>query len=277
MTERNLTRRVTVYVDGEEWQQAESLSEAGADEAVFVVDHASGARVLLGDGTHGRRPPDGAIATISYRDGDGTEGNTGVSVTTRWPPAECVYQVALSSTGVCIDAIGAGVERLSGAKRVSYFAGQVLAASDFQAEQQYLIGRRWLHNRLLHGFGIADGLSVTIANDASSTSVVVGPGLALDRLGREVQLVDRIALPIVDRCGPCFVIVEYVERETDLAPAGLDADAMVASRIEEGALIRLSDQGVTDHGVALARLVPDSTGWKVDAAFEPARCNRCTT
>ena len=270
MTKSDSTRRFTVRVNGEDWDEAGSLSAATADDRVFVVEEVTG-RVVFGDGTHGRRPPDDAVVTITYRDGEGAEGNTGVSVTTRWPPAESCYLVALSSAGIGIGVIGGGVERLAGAKRLTYFAGQLLGASEFQAEQQYLIGRRYLHNRVLHGFGVAGGLSVTVAVDGSSSTAVVGPGLALDRYGREVELDAPVALPIGNPSGPQYVIVEYLEREVDPVPSLVGAGTF-ASRIEEGASIRLSHEAITDDGVALARLVPDSTGWKVDSGFEPTRC-----
>ena len=273
MTESNPTRRFTIRVDNEDWQQAANLSEAAPEDRVFVVDDATG-RVLFGDGTHGQRPPDDAVVTICYRDGGGAEGNSKLSITTQWPPADRRYLVAVSAGGVRISAIGGGVERLSGVKRLTYFAGQVLDASDFRGEQQYLIDRRYRHNRMLHGFGVVSGLSVTVAVDGSSSSIVVGPGLALDRYGREVEIDALVALPIGNLECPQYVIIEYIEREVDRVPSLVDGAGMVASRIEEGASIRLCDEAVTDDGLVLARLLPHSTGWRVDGAFEPARCHR---
>lgn len=271
MTESDSRRRFTVRVDGEEWEEAGSLNGAGPDDGVFVVDASTG-RVVFGDGTQGRRPPDDAVVEVSYREGEGAAGNTRVSVTTRWPPSGRRYLVALSPAGVRIGAIGGGVERFGGAKRLTYFTGQVLGETDFRAEQQYLIERRCLHNRTLHGFGVASGLTVTVAGDGPSPSVVVGPGLALDRHGREVELDDLVVLPIGNAGCPQYVIVEYIERETDLVPSLANGGGTAASRIEEGASIRLSPEAVTGDGITLARLLSDSTGWKVDGAFEPPRC-----
>src|SRR5512143_3195584 len=271
MTENDSRRRFTVRVDGEEWKEAGSLRGAAPDDGVFVVDASTG-RVAFGDGRQGRRPPDDAVVEISYREGAGTAVNTCVSVITRWPPSGSRYLVALSSAGVCIGALGAGVERFGRAKRLTYFTGQVLGEADFRAEQQYLIERRYLHNRALHGFGVASGLTVTVAGDGPSPSVVVGPGLALDRHGREVELDDPAVLPIGNPGCPQYVIVEYIERETDPVPSLANGGGTAASRIEAGASIRLSPEAVTDDGIALARLLSDSTGWKVDGAFEPPRC-----
>jgi len=273
MIERESTQQITVTIDGEDWKPAESLSEAGADDKVFVVDRATG-RVVFGDGTHGRRPPNDSTVTISYREGGGTEGNTAVSITARWPPADRRYVIAVSSAGIRINAIGGEVDRFAGAKRLTYFNGQLLDASAFRTEQQYLLGRRYLHNRVLHGFGIASGLSVTVAVNGSSASVVIDPGLALDRRGREVELGAALTLPLGISACPRYVIIEYLERETDPVPSLVEGAGVVASRIEEGACIRLSDEAVTDDGVVLARLLPETTGWKDDGDFEPARCNR---
>src|SRR5262245_12368229 len=44
--------------------------------------------------------------------------------------------------------------------RLNYFFGQLLSANDFRAEQQYFREKIKLHNRYLHGHGIACGLCV---------------------------------------------------------------------------------------------------------------------
>ena len=48
-----------VRVDGVEWQEVESLLDAGPGDRVYVVRHEEdgAARVVLGDGVHGARPP----------------------------------------------------------------------------------------------------------------------------------------------------------------------------------------------------------------------------
>jgi hypothetical protein len=42
--------------------------------------------------------------------------------------------------------------------------------------------------------------------------------------------------------------------------------------VEEGIVILVSADEVADDGIALARLVSDSDGWKIDGAFAPPRC-----
>ena len=131
--------------------------------------------------------------------------------------------------------------------------------------------RRFLHNRMLHGFGIAVGFSVDSEVSGSTATVVIGPGLALDQHGREIGLDAPVALPLGEPGCPWYVIGECAEREVDGVAS---AAGTFASRIEEGASFRLSHEADTDGGVVLARLVHDSIEWKVDGAFVPARCNR---
>lgn len=70
------------------------------------------------------------------------------------------------------------------ARRNRYFSGKLLTVADYEAEQSYHIERRWLINRMLHGWGLVAGLAVTLEEGAWH----VAPGMALDRQGREVVL-----------------------------------------------------------------------------------------
>lgn len=262
----------TVTVDGTEWNAVENLGNAAADDPVYVVDPADG-RIVFGDGSHGRRPPNDALVTVAWRVGAGEAGNTVLSIATRWPPAECRYFVALAPAGIGMGTAGARSARFAGAKRPRYFAGQLLTASDLQAEQDYMLERRYRHNRVLHGFGVVSGLSVATTMEQTTPSIVVSPGFALDRHGREIELADAVVLPIAASCCVQHVIVAYAERDADPVPSLDGGGGTNASRVEEGASVRLSDDAMADDGVVLARIVQDATGWNVDGAFEPARCH----
>jgi hypothetical protein len=269
MHDDDKTPSFTVRVDDEVWREARTLAEAGPEDKIFVVD--STGTVVLGDGTNGRRPSASAAVTVSYREGGGEAGNAQLSITTRWPPRESRYVVALGTAGVRIGADGA-VTHFVGDKRLRYFDGQLLSAADLEDEQQYLIRMRHRHNQALHGSGVVTGLAVTVSPDGSPPSAVVEPGLALDRKGRELELAAPVAVAIRSPDGSQYVIVEYTERETDPEPFATDNTLTAATRVEEGALIRLSSDGISDDGIAIGRLVWDPTGWKIDSAFEPSRC-----
>ena len=72
-----------------------------------------------------------------------------------------------------------------GAQRIGYRHGQVLAARDLQEDAAYEARMRGLHVRTLHNtWGVALGFEVHLSEDRNA--VLVGPGIAYDRAGREV-------------------------------------------------------------------------------------------
>lgn len=97
--------------------------------------------------------------------------------------------------------------REGGFSRNHYFNGKMLTAEDFQAEQDYHIGKRRLLNRCLRGSRIVCGLTVEI--DGRFT--FVDRGLALDCCGRELYVPSsgRIALP--KRWDAEFLTISYRE------------------------------------------------------------------
>jgi hypothetical protein len=81
-------------------------------------------------------------------------------------------------------------------ERVFYEAGVLLDAEDLRAEQAYHRGRLTRVLTYLHGVGTAAGLRVTF--DAASDELRVAPGIAIDRLGRLIE-VPKPACVRVDR------------------------------------------------------------------------------
>lgn len=73
-------------------------------------------------------------------------------------------------------------------QRMNYFTGRHLAARDFNDEQSYHRSHRYLHNRMLHGWGVLCGLEVTQhdQDDCRHKYVRIGSGLAIDCCGREI-------------------------------------------------------------------------------------------
>lgn len=80
--------------------------------------------------------------------------------------------------------------------RNRYFYGKMLDVFHFDLEQSYFNNKRWLLNRLVSGYGVVCGLNVALGPDGQS--VVVGPGIAIDKCGREIivcQASDPFPLP----------------------------------------------------------------------------------
>lgn len=75
-----------------------------------------------------------------------------------------------------------------------YHFGMLLGVADLDNEQGYHRGKTWLHNAWLHGPGTVWGLGVEVR--PATGEVVVHPGLALDRNGRELWVADRLCLDL---------------------------------------------------------------------------------
>ena len=82
-------------------------------------------------------------------------------------------------------------------ERLRYFTGRYMTARDFRDEQMHHLTHRYLHNRILHGWGVVCGLHVyphpvdTCRND----HVRVDCGMALDCCGREIVVRKTVVPP----------------------------------------------------------------------------------
>jgi hypothetical protein len=100
----------------------------------------------------------------------------------------------------CCPACG-GLECLC---RPRFFPGQLLSDTDLNRLQGYVIDKNRLHNRYLHGWGVACGLEVA-CDPCAAGSVIVRAGYALSPCGDDIvvcndQSVDVCAL--IDECRP---------------------------------------------------------------------------
>jgi hypothetical protein len=80
--------------------------------------------------------------------------------------------------------------------RNRYFYGKLLDVVHFEIEQNYFNCKRWMLNRLVTGYGVVCGLGVQLM--PGTQTVVVLPGVAIDKCGREIIVCgpsDPIALP----------------------------------------------------------------------------------
>lgn len=79
--------------------------------------------------------------------------------------------------------------------RNRYFYGKLLDVAQFDIEQSYMNGKRWLLNRLVSGYGVICGLNVQLGPD--NQSIVVTPGLAIDKCGHEIMVCQpSVPLPL---------------------------------------------------------------------------------
>lgn len=108
-------------------------------------------------------------------------------------------------------------------KRLHYFDHQFLVEKDFTDEQAYHIGMRRRVTRVLHTFGITEGLEV---RKTGNREVTVKPGVAIDKDGREMvveptedRVLDLSNVTTFPVGATVHVTIGYDQRETDPSTA----------------------------------------------------------
>src|SRR5438034_2976647 len=147
-------------------------------------------------------------------------------------------------------------------KRVRFFDGQFLQDQDFIDEQNYQLDREHRHNRLLHGAGIAEGLTVSATQP---NQVTVGPGTAIDDDGHQLVLAEAT---LVDLPGGSFndkpgieLYLSYLESAED--PQTVAGSADFTRWLERPQLTALAPGDTysgTSPPVLLAKLTLDHAG-----------------
>lgn len=154
--------------------------------------------------------------------------------------------------------------------RNRYFSGRLLGAEDFQLEQDYFRERLRRHNRALHGTGIVCGLEVSVRPDGGGgDQIVVQPGFAITPQGEEIEVMCEASASLPQTGNQLSVMLTLAERFTRPVPALGDEQVQFA-RIEESFTLHLESTAGQD-GIALARLIRTTSGWKVDEAVPVAR------
>ena len=163
-------------------------------------------------------------------------------------------------------------------QRVLYFTGQVLGEDDFNTEQNYFIEKHRLHNRHLHGWGVVNGLEVSIDK---ANVVHVAPGVAIDCVGNEIFLRSEAKLNAPGRASEFYVVVEYREIKRSavpFAPGDPTEPLLKNGRIEEDCHVYIANvdpnsrhDGIGPgtagcgraHAIFVARLQKMPKSWKL--------------
>lgn len=112
--------------------------------------------------------------------------------------------------------------RLELFKRNRYFYGKLLTVRDFQMEQEYFNGKRFLMNRLVDGSGVVCGLQLKASRD----KVILSPGVAIDKSGKEIVVTDEKNITISNFAGfipgnigdtqPYYLCLQYTDDEREV-------------------------------------------------------------
>jgi hypothetical protein len=122
--------------------------------------------------------------------------------------------------------------------RPAFFEGQRLTADDLAAAQEYSRELRWLHNRSLHGWGIALGLAAH--GIPGERTVRVSPGHALDCAGRELVLESARVLAVpASSSGTYDLTIAYADDSVlEQVPRRGACGTEGATRIVDDVLVR---------------------------------------
>ena len=105
--------------------------------------------------------------------------------------------------------------------RTAHFDGQRLDAADLAASDDADRAERWLHNRALHGWGVASGFALD--GPADATHVGVAAGHAIDRYGRDLLVPEGLVLAVPPDAGSddpptMYALVVRHATDADLPP-----------------------------------------------------------
>jgi len=165
-------------------------------------------------------------------------------------------------------------------ERPTFFEGQVLAANDLTATVETGRAHDARHGRLLHDWGIAEGLDLRAvekrdANNVAYAEVTLQPGVAIDGTGREVVVAApaRLSEPLFDQINGASL------QQDEFYPVvlhGLDRDApqpaLAAGRCgPNGQPTRVQEAfEVTFGRIGYERAIEQQTPPAVDAGPGPA-------
>lgn len=164
-------------------------------------------------------------------------------------------------------------------KRPTYYAGKIMSAEDFRAEQAYQLACRWQHNRMLHGYGVVVGLEVGLEENDKGTLIIVAPGYALDGWGREIVVPEPLTVALPGDRHDLIIYLKYVEQQDDDDSAKGIASSGAKFISEQAAVLfepAAAERGMTsatrsDYAIPIARLRRPNLKWQRDRDFRPAR------
>lgn len=136
--------------------------------------------------------------------------------------------------------------------RNRFYYGKLLDVYHFELEQNYFNSKRWMLNRLISGYGVICGLNVLLGQDGQS--VVVTPGVAIDKCGREVIVCKQsapVALPPPPKPPSIFQGTPGTGSSTGTAtmnPPGVSAVAVTAQPNASLLPLPPSGTGCSDAG-----------------------------
>lgn len=167
-------------------------------------------------------------------------------------------------------------------QRLRYFTGRHMTARDFCDADAYHRSMRHLHNRVLHGWGVACGLDVRL-HTRPECGVIVKCGMAIDCCGREIVVPrtatqhipwDEWPVTAAGARDPDYVLLlclEYCEVLTEKVPVLYSSNACSSAHYEEGRI----QESYKLHWHAVKRADLEALGWHTGQGCPPDDAGHC--
>ena len=168
-------------------------------------------------------------------------------------------------------------------ERIRYFTGRHMTARDFHDGDAYHRSFRHLHNRVLHGWGVACGLAVEPhpTPECRPDRVIVRCGLALDCCGREIVVPCDVVTPPIpwddrpkrdggqepDRTYVLVLALGYRETLVEKVPVLYSPDACSTAAMEYGRI----REGYALEWRWVAKDDLETWGWDAPTGCDPER------
>jgi hypothetical protein len=120
---------------------------------------------------------------------------------------------------------------------------------------------------------VVDGLQVGVDGAAGAQTVTIGPGLAIDGRGEEIEVTSAVVLPLPAKGKQLLVQINYAERLSRPVPVAAQSANTAEtrpSRVEETFRAYVAPEAKA-VAVSLARLTCARGRWTLDRKFKVPR------
>lgn len=162
-------------------------------------------------------------------------------------------------------------------KRLNFFRGFLTTEEDWNDGERYHVGKRQLHNQVLHAPGVVpqhlDGLRVR-QRGRGDLNIEVSSGYAIDALGRDLYLPE----PVIKAINPAdfrlpqtvYVLLSYTEEPADFVAYKENLQFKGHKRIQEGVKVEVTAREPDlAQEVELGRILLDKGVKAVKDALDP--------
>jgi hypothetical protein len=152
--------------------------------------------------------------------------------------------------------------------RPNFFNGLLLDAATLSEEQSYLRAKSRRHNLHLHGWGVVQGLAVSLDSGGSSgqARVHVGAGFGIDASGEEVHVCKDVQVRLPQTPRRLLITLRHHDLLSDPVPSATRRQDF--ARVCDVSVIGLVSE-LAYPAIPLGTLDARDGQWRLEEAFKP--------